>query len=138
PQNLPPLSEDQILHWADEHHARTGSWPTYRSGLIPGSGRETWNSIDGALRSGVRSLPGRSSLAKLLAGRRCVRNHKQLPQLTEEQILAWADAFHRRTGTWPSIHSGPITSAPGETWMAVQMALRNGTRGMVGGSSLAL
>ncbi|HLJ97231.1 MAG TPA: hypothetical protein VKU02_28990 [Gemmataceae bacterium] len=138
PQNVPPLSEKQILRWADEHHKRTGSWPKDHSGLIPGSGREKWSSIDSALRAGSRGLPGRSSLAKLLAAHRGVRNHKQLPPLTEAQILAWADDFHARTGIWPTSHSGPILRAPGETWTGVEMALRNGLRGMVGNSSLAL
>jgi hypothetical protein len=126
-KDLPPLCEEQILKWADEHRERTGSWPTKDSGAIPGIRGEKWESIDMALRKGARALPGGSSLAKLLAERRGVRNRMQLPPLTEEQILEWADAFHERTGAWPTAKSGPITDAPGETWLAVQMALRNGS-----------
>ena len=48
-QWLPPLTEDQILRWADAHFQRTRSWPTAKSGLIPGTG-ETWHAIDVALR----------------------------------------------------------------------------------------
>jgi hypothetical protein len=33
---LPP-SIEQKLHWADEHYARTGSWPTAESSRIPDS-----------------------------------------------------------------------------------------------------
>lgn len=33
--------------------------------------------------------------------------------------------------------SGPITDAPGETWLAAAMALRYSRRGLPGGSSLA-
>jgi hypothetical protein len=135
---LPPLTEEKILEWADAHHQRTSTWPTKDSGIIPGSGGEKWMSIENALRGGGRGLPGGSSLAKFLAEHRGVRNRKQLPPLTEEQILAWADAHHQRTGNWPTGKSGPIPEAPGETWTAVQMALRNGLRGLPGGSSLSL
>jgi hypothetical protein len=135
-KHLPRLCKDQILHWADEHRERTGSWPTSASGKIPGTGGEKWASIDMALRKGARALACGSSLAMLLAEHRGVRNRRQLPQFTEEQILRWADVFHERTGTWPSAKSGPITDAPGETWLAVAMALRHGNRGLRGGSSL--
>jgi hypothetical protein len=137
-QRLPPLSEPQILAWADSHRARTGSWPTSDSGTIPGSGGDKWLSVDTALRLGSRGLPGHSSLARLLARQRGVRNRKRLPPLTEEAVLAWADAHHQRTGQWPQGRSEPIPEAPGETWMAVNMALSKGLRGLAGGSSLAM
>jgi hypothetical protein len=137
-QDLPRLTAERILHWADHYQQATRAWPTRKSGLIPDSGGENWNALDTALRHGARGLPGGSSLAKLLAERRGVRNRKRLPPLTEAQILHWADAFHAHTGTWPTAMSGPIPAAPGETWMAVQMDLRHGTRGLAGGSSLAL
>jgi hypothetical protein len=69
---LPPLTEDQVLRWAERHFGRTGAWPQYTAGAIPESGGETWAGVDTALRSGKRGLPGGSSLAKLLAGRRGV------------------------------------------------------------------
>ena len=37
-----------------------------------------------------------------------------LPALSVEQILAWADAHHARTGRWPNHKSGPIAEAPDE------------------------
>jgi hypothetical protein len=49
--------------------------------------------------------------------------------LTRKQVLAWADSFHQRTGHWPNHFSGPIDEAPGETWLAIEMALRQGIRG---------
>ena len=52
-------------------------------------------------------------------------------------ILAWADAHHRRTGAWPGANSGRVREAPAETWSAINGALIQGTRGMAGGSSLA-
>jgi len=52
-------------------------------------------------------------------------------------ILAWADAHHRRTGKWPQKLSGPIAATRGETWYAIDAALRSGSRGLSGRSSLA-
>ena len=85
----------------------------------------------------MRGLPGGSSLACLLAQRRGVRNPRTAPPLSEARVLAWADTFHDRTGTWPNADSGPIAEAPGETWCAVDNALCAGRRGLSGGSSLS-
>lgn len=132
----PPLTEEQIALWADAHYARTGEWPTHKSGPIEGAPGETWSAMHSCLEHGYRGLPGGSSLARLLAKHRGVRNPQALPELTARQILAWADAFRARHGHWPYVRSGPIEDAPGETWLAVEGALRNGCRGLPGGSSL--
>jgi hypothetical protein len=126
-----------ILAWADAHHRRTGAWPNLNSGRISDTLEDTWRRVDSALRLGLRGLPGGSSLARLLAERRGVRNSSCLPRLTLTQILAWADAYHRRTGTWPTSESGPITKTCGETWKAIDHALRLGMRSLPGGSSLS-
>lgn len=57
--------------------------------------------------------------------------------LSIDQILAWADAHCRRMSRWPTRQSGPILDTPTETWCAVNAALRDGLRGLPGGSSLA-
>ena len=137
-RDLPTLSVEQILQWADAHHERTGSWPKRDSGIIPDSNGETWQGVSSALTRGIRGLPGGLSLAKVLAEHRGVRNHKALPRFMEEKIVAWADAHRARTGCWPAITSGPIAEAPGETWDAVDSALKRGRRGLPGGSSLSL
>src|SRR5262249_32842998 len=116
---------------------RTGRWPAVKSGPIPEAPGETWVAVDQALRMGARGLPGGSSLAGLLLKRRGVRNPAALPRLSEEQILHWADAHFQRTGRWPKYDDGPIVGVEGETWGAVQNALRSGRRGLQGGSSLA-
>lgn len=134
---LPYLTIKQILTWADAHRRRTGSWPTSESGPIHGAPGETWKAIDHALRLGMRSLPGGSSLSRLLARQRGVRNIQNLPRLSQKQVLAWVDAYHLRTGSWPTSDSGPIGKASGETWSAVNAALQKGRRGFPGGSSLA-
>jgi hypothetical protein len=132
----PEFSIEQILAWADAHYARTGQWPRKDTGFIREAPREKWQSVDNALRLGLRSLQRGSSLARLLDTHRGVRNRKNLPRLKPIQILAWADLHYARTESWPTVHSGPIMDAPGETWMAVEMALTKGLRGLPGGSSL--
>ncbi len=93
-KQLPPLTEEQILTWADRHKEREGKWPARTSGYIPGTDGESWATVDGALRIGSRGLPGGSSLVRLLASHKGVRNDKALPPLSREQILGWADAHH--------------------------------------------
>jgi hypothetical protein len=133
----PPLTVEQILSWVDAHHELTGAWPKKSDGLVHGAFDETWPAIHNALRQGLRGLPGGSSLARLLVQYRGVNIKLEHPPLTEEEILAWADAHRGRTGEWPQARSGPITEAPTETWMAISWALEAGGRGLPGGSSLA-
>jgi hypothetical protein len=131
------LSYTRILRWADIHYEETGSWPHAASGRVHHTRHEFWDRVDIALRKGKRGLPGGSSLAQLLAARRGVRNPAKLPPLTIEQILAWADAHHQRTGDWPRMRSGPIAGAPGETWRRVNSALMDGSRSLGGSTTLA-
>jgi hypothetical protein len=136
-QSRPELSEPQILAWADGYHARTGQWPRSDSGPVRDQLGENWRKVDTALRYGLRGLTGGSSLARLLAQRRGVRNLWDLPPFTIQRILTWSDGYRSRTDHWPTSESGPIAEAPGETWRAVDQALRVGVRGLPGGSSLA-
>ena len=132
-----PLTAERILAWADAHHAATGRWPTRRSGRVRGVEGENWQAIDFALLTGRRGLPEGSSLPRLLAESRPVRNVHTLPRLTLEQVLAWADAYHATTGRWPRARSGRVADAPGETWGSVDAALFQGLRGLPGGTTLA-
>jgi len=132
-----PLTSEQILTWADAHHARTGRWPNERSGRISDAPDDTWRTVNAALRRGRRGLPGGSSLIQLLVRERGVRSLGYAPPLTVSLILAWADAFHLRNGRWPTLNSGPLPEAPGENWGALDDALKLGGRGLPGESSLA-
>ena len=133
--DLAPLDEEQILAWADAHKKATGDWPNLESGKVIDTD-ETWLGIDATLRAGRRGFPGGSSLAKLLAEHRGVRNHLDLPDLTINQILSWLDAHQEATGDWPKMNSGQATGT-GETWTGIDDSLRAGRRGLPGGSSLA-
>jgi hypothetical protein len=132
----PLLSIPQIIAWADAHHSRTGKWPNQLAGPILEAPDESWQNVQAALYHGNRGLPGGSSLAQLLAAERGTRNRRCPPDLTVQQILAWADAFHSRNGFEPKPTSGPIPEAPGETWRTVEAALKAGARGVAGTSGL--
>ena len=134
--DLPPLTEREILVWADAYFDAHGKWPGCKSGPIPATA-ETWLAVERALNEGGRGLRGNSSLARLLAARRGVRNPKRLPPFSERQILVWARAYIKAKARRPSQYSGPIAQSPGDTWMAVHQALVKGARGLPGGSSLA-
>jgi len=132
------LTIEQILAWADVHHARTGHWPHAHAGMVQDALAETWAKIDKALNRGQRGLPPCESLAQLLARHRHVRNKQRLPRLNVKKVLAWADDHFRRTGKWPGQSSGPVAAAQGEKWANIDQALKKGLRGFRGGSSLAL
>jgi hypothetical protein len=136
-QDLISLTNEQILAWADAHSERLGEWPTSKSGSIPDAPGENWSRINGSLQKGFRGLPRGSSLAQFLAEHRGIRNRKNLPELSLQMVLTWCIAHQERTGAWPDRKSGPIPSGPGETWKAIDHALRLGMRGLPGGSSLA-
>jgi hypothetical protein len=167
-----PLTEDLILKWADAYYRRHGKWPKHMSGPIPeatslqepGQTGVTWASVHTALYLGQRGLPGGDSLARLLKRQRGARNHRDLPRLTIEQILSWADAYRKQHGRYPNGKTrGPIVDAPQgyqlehgsradaplpahhgadappqpETWHGINAALRSGFRGLPAGNSLA-
>lgn len=134
--DLPPLTVKLILKWADAYYARHARWPSKDSGPVEDASDETWMAVHVALTHGRRGLEGGSSLAQLLDQHRAVRNRGMLPDFSIPLILAWADAHHGRTGTWPNQATGPIRDVPGETWLAVDKAARNGRRGLRGGTSL--
>src|SRR5207244_60450 len=125
------------LRWAVRHHQRHGAWPTQNAGPVAGAAGEDWGNVAVALRAGCRGLPGGDSLARLLERRLGVRNRGDLPPLSAAGILAWADDHRARSGSWPNLSAGAVAAAPGETWGAVDDALRRGGRGLPGGSSLA-
>ena len=131
------LTVGQILDWADAHFKRTRKWPTLQSGRVADARQDTWGAINQSLKCGYRGLPGGSSLVQLLAEARGKRNRNALPPFTVEEILDWADEHRERIGKWPNQKSGPIAGT-GENWMGVQHALRDGGRGMPGGSSVSM
>ena len=62
---LPPLTEAQILAWAEGHHQRTGRWPQVSSGPVTEAPGEAWRAINAALERGLRGLPGAGPAQRL-------------------------------------------------------------------------
>ncbi len=131
----PDLSIEQILAWADAHHAATGEWPKKTSGSVKGAD-ETWEKISYTMDRGGRGLPRGLSLAQLLYSERDVRNRLALPELTVTQIVAWADAHEAATGAWPTLKSGSVNGTE-ESWAEIDAALRGARRGLQIRASLA-
>ena len=107
PAERPPLTIEQILAWADAHHARAGAWPAGRSGPVPEAPGEAWGNINGALRRGHRGLPGGDSLARLL-NRRRGRGHGRASWAPAEdglvRALPPAEAAGRTGRTLPAVY----------------------------------
>ena len=121
------LSIPKILKWADQHHARTGRWPTSRDEWVNGVTGERWSAIHEALRRGLRGLPGGSSLHQLLVTKRHALDPRMaMPELTGQQILKWADAFHKRRKRWPGRDSGIVTDEPSLTWGTIDRYIKRG------------
>ncbi len=134
-----PLTEAQILSWADAHHDRTGQWPTRKPGEIPEAPNEDWMRVNTALIAGARSLPGGSSLARLLAKHRGVKNRKGAAPLKVDKVLKWADVYFKRHSKWPTHISGPVEGGPpGETWGAIDAAFKASRRGLADSGFLSL
>jgi hypothetical protein len=131
------LTLDQVLAWADAHHAATGAWPTLESGKVLGCETENWSAIDNDLRVGSRGLPHGLSVLRVLEQYRRVSDRRMRETLTVEQIVAWADSHHSATGRWPRLKSGSVAGGPdGLTWKAIDEALFRGGRGLPGGARL--
>jgi hypothetical protein len=131
------LTEDGIAAWAKAFFDCHGTWPNDWSGPISEAAGECWRNVGAALMLGRRGLPGGDSLAKLIARRFQVRTLSVTPKLTTAKILMFADEHHAATGHWPQKESGDVLGHVGETWLAIDAALRRGSRGLSEKSSLA-
>jgi hypothetical protein len=131
------LTLAKVRAWADAHRRLTGRWPDACAGPVLGAPHEEWNAINLALRDGRRGLPAGLSLRKLFGRTRDPAAQGARPELSVEQVLAWADAHHAAHGSWPSRTSGPVAGAAGEKWVNIDMALRHGRRGLPSQTSLA-
>ena len=82
---------------------------------------------------GGRSLTGGSSLPKLLAEHRGMRNRANLAQLSNEQILIWADSHRKRTGQWPNPTSGALLFLPESAVIPTMMSTEDAFRVVLSG-----
>jgi hypothetical protein len=86
------LTIEQILAWADAHHAAHGAWPAVGPGtvleFVGGKRGESSRAINYAFVFGLRGLPGDSSLAELLAAHRGVPLPDMGPKALAEKTRA--------------------------------------------------
>src|SRR6266851_6965083 len=84
----------------------------------------------------VDTLRRRNQFASLSSYNRPMQALRKRP-LTIREILDWATRHKETTGKWPTTNSGEIPGSFGETWAAVDAALREGMRDLPTGSSIA-
>lgn len=134
------LCEEFIVERVREHFSASWSYPHVLSGAVDGGYTgDTWSGYNMALISGNRGLSGGSSLAKLMS--RLVTgydNPANRPELTTDFIVDRAKEHFLRYRKFPTAHSGAVNGGhPGDTWLAYNCALMNGTRSLCGGTSLS-
>ena len=107
PKSRPSLTVDLILELADEYFAVNGRWPNATSGKVLNRGNApgSWSAINSALQTGLRGLPGNTSLSRLISehrgfsGTRAIVRPTLPRHFTVEQILEYADrvlCIHRK------------------------------------------
>lgn len=133
------LTTPKIVELLKNYNERNpGTWPTETTKDPELEKKQlSWRMIDRSLREGARSLPGGSSLTKLLREHLGVRNGSRPPQIKRSDVWAWALAYHARTGRWPTRKSGDVMGQPGEKWGNIHQAFRGGRRGLGSGSTLS-
>lgn len=133
------LSPEFIVCRALEFFDKNGKPPPVKNGLVEGGyPGDTWCGYDFCLRNGYRGLPKLGSLAKLLSERCGFKYQCDIPDLCEESILSLAELYKEKHSKWPGQKSGPVEGGyPGDTWAVYELHLRDGGRGLPGGSSVA-
>jgi superfamily II DNA or RNA helicase len=125
-----PLTEAQILVWCDEFFEQYEKYPAVQSNSLESMGENTFASINQALQSGNRGLPGGSSLPDLLRRERGRRDWKAAPRLTHKTIINKMVRFFELNQRWPVATDKEVPGDDQETWSAINAALVSGQRGL--------
>lgn len=131
---------DKILDAAKTYYKESQKFPTSTTeDPVPGMSNVTWKNLDARLRSGARCLPGNSSLSLLLEPWKAEIQGDI--SLSEFSIIRALEIFHEIYKKRPRYGSGQtdldlVPGMPNENWHAIDAALRKGSRGLPGGSSL--
>ncbi len=145
--NKAPLSKEDLTSWIQKYIEKYEKKPSRTSGVVEFTIGNlqgiTWRNIDVALMEGLRGLPCNSSLAAFIKENFGIAQRKANPTLlSEDLIFSWITQFMTKHGRKPSPKKdGVIEFATeayqGETWVSISAALRNGGRGLSGGTSLS-
>lgn len=143
-----------ILTSAFLHKEQTGSWPHKGSGIITTGALKgkNWATVDHDIENGKIALQSDArSLSELLTPYKLIENLTlddilfDEPMLNQntlhiEDILKAAQQYFDATCRWPNCNDFEIIRTgvlEGETWGRIDKALRDGLRGLPGGSSLS-
>ena len=138
PKARESLSVERVREAIAGHQATHGKYPTADSGLDEGLGC-TYGTLNNMLKLGQRGLPGGSSLSREVAAVRAAAGEPvaaRTSPLTVERVRRLIRVYHAKHGRIPNQASGPVETL-GITFQGLDHALRKGTRGLPGGSSLA-
>ena len=130
------LSLGQVRCGILAHFERTGKWPGVSSGQIGELGIQA-KTLNTRLAEGKAGLPGGSSLAQEVAHVKAALGIETVPvqDLTVVAVHHAITVYHRAHGEWPRAGSG--LSELGITFHTLNKYLKQGGRGLQGGSSLA-
>lgn len=130
-----PLTEELILQLMQEYQEKTGIWPSYKNYDTTVGG--TWCAINSLLDRGGRGLPGGTSLAELRRKITGEQYSRKFEQLSEECIWKWMQEYKEMNGKYP-VQNERSECPDGSKWIAINASLRQGSRGLPGGSSLQI
>jgi hypothetical protein len=135
----PKMTEETIVEWMRTFEAKYGVLPkSSEKREVPGHPDKNWTAINTALKQGLNDLPGDSSLAQLKVQHFGYQHHLSRPPLAEAAVVEWMQESYRLHGTHPTPNDRrAVPAQTDENWQALNIALRNGNRGLAGGSSLA-
>jgi hypothetical protein len=144
--NCPDLSESIIEKWALEYIAKHKKRPSGDSSDVVNPSLEkewqgiTWCAINNALRRGNRGLRKYKSLSEFLNIKLGKIKRNKYAMVSNTIIIDWIKQFKIKYRRNPKLMDGKIEFADGQyfgmSWRSINECLRNGYRGLIGGSSL--
>lgn len=141
--STPEFTREQLKGWIGRFIETHGKKPNKRDGIVEFTGSDfkgiTWNAINTALNRGNRSFSPGSSLASFTETEFGIKNPKRKPTLSEDGIRELIQNFIARHGRKPQKTDGLIEHHEGNlSWQIIDRRLRDGNKGLSGGSSLAI
>ena len=154
PYEFGTISEAQVMLWTKLYHEKTEEWPKQVSKdvwqkdeagqwqIMPGL---NWSQIHLWFNQGLRGFPGGYTLSDLRQ-KNGLCDPYEFGQVSENKIISWMRQFEEKTGKWPKQsdkevwekdEEGKWRAIPRLNWSALELWLRQGMRGLPGGSTVS-
>ena len=135
--SISPEDDDGIRReWADRAYGLRGSQDDYVRVMESDEPEEEYHAIEREFGREEGVEPGRT--AGFDHGGRGAKMPTDIPPLSIDEIVEWAQAYKEEHNKWPRASSGLVEGVPHKmTWAMVNSALSKGLGGLSGGSSLA-